>query len=108
MAHSRAKRSVEAKVTIDGHELIWTLEREPKWHTDGPRGLAISVKLSEGNHKELLLEYPYPKWKPGAVRNQERPKIVPATIEAGIRAAMNAGWDPTSRGRVFAFQVAEE
>jgi hypothetical protein len=108
VSHGRAKRSVEAKITIDGYELIWTLEREPKWHTDGPRGLAISVKLSEGNHKELLLEYPYPKWKPGPVRNLERPRIMPAVIEAGIRAAMEAGWDPTSRGRVFAFQVEEE
>jgi hypothetical protein len=108
VSHGRAKRSVEAKVTIDGHELVWTLEREPKWHTDGPRGLAISVKLSEGNHKELLLEYPYPKWKPGPVRNLERPRIMPVVIEAGIRAAMEAGWDPTSRGRVFAFQVEEE
>jgi hypothetical protein len=33
---------------------------------------------------------------------------MPAVIEAGIRAAMEAGWDPTSRGRVFAFQVEEE
>mgnify|MGYP001556036579 CR=1 FL=1 len=108
MAHSRAKRSVEASVVIDGHELVWTLEREPKWHTDGPRGMAISVKLNEGNHRELLLEYPYPKWKPGPQRHLERPRIVPAMIEAGIRAAMEAGWEPTSRGRVFAFQVAEE
>ena len=107
MSHGRAKRSVEAKVLVNGHELVWTLEREPKWHTDGPRGLAILVRLSEGNHKELLLEYPYPKWKPGPQRNLERPRIMPAVIEAGIRAAMEAGWDPTSRGRVFAFQVEE-
>ena len=108
MAHPRAKRSVEAKVEIDGFDLVWTLEREAKWHTDGPRGMAISVKLNEGNHRELLLEYAYPKWKPGPQRNVERPRVLPAVIEAGIRAAMEAGWDPTSRGRVFAFQVPEE
>jgi hypothetical protein len=55
----------------------------------------------------LRLEYPYPKWKPGA-RQNERPRIVPSVIEADIRAAMAAGWNPHSRGRVFAFQVPEE
>jgi hypothetical protein len=108
MAHKKAKRSVESAVTIDGYDLVWTLEREPKWHTDGYKGMAISVTLAEGNARELLLEYPYPKFKPGPQRKAERPRILPGVIERDIRAAMEAGWDPASRGRVFAFQVEEE
>ncbi len=108
MAHKRAKRSVESAVTIDGIALAWTLAREPRMHTDGYKGMAISVTLAEGNGRELLLEYPYPKFKPGPQRKAERPRILPAVIEKDIRAAMDAGWDPTSRGRVFAFPVEPE
>ena len=108
MAHKRPKRSIAAKITIDGLDLCWTLEREPRLHTDGYKGMAISVHLAEGTFRELLLEYPYPKWKRGPARNLERPRILPGAIEAGIRAAMAAGWDPRSRGRVFAFQVDAE
>ncbi|HEU0096503.1 MAG TPA: hypothetical protein VFQ52_08615, partial [Rhizomicrobium sp.] len=75
---------------------------------DGYKGMAISVTLAEGNGRELLLEYPYPKFKPGPQRKAERPRILPAVIEKDIRAAMDAGWDPTSRGRVFAFPVEPE
>jgi hypothetical protein len=108
MGHKRPKRFIEEKVTIDGYDLCWTLHSEPRWCTDGYKGLGISVRLSEGPAaRELRLEYPYPKWKPGA-RQNERPRIVPSVIEADIRAAMAAGWNPHSRGRVFAFQVPEE
>jgi hypothetical protein len=105
VAHKRAKRSVESSVTIDDITLVWTLAREPRMHTDGYKGMAISVTLAVGSGRELLLEYPYPKYRPGPQRNAERPRILPATIEKDIRAAMQAGWDPVSRGRVFAFQV---
>ena len=99
---------MDAAIVIDGYALHWTLQREPHWSTDGYKGLAICVRSSEGTFRDLLLEFPYPKRKPGYVRHPDRPRIVPGVIEAAIRAAMAAGWNPTSRGRVFAFPVPEE
>lgn len=102
------KRSVDASVVVDGFELHWTLLREAQYtSTDGYKGMCFSVR-AEGRKafRELLLEFPFPKRKPGFAR-QEKERILPHVIEAGIRQAMAAGWDPVSRGRVFAFQVPE-
>jgi hypothetical protein len=60
--------------------------------------------------RELYLEYP-------AVRKQQngsatpvltiRPPIVSAKVVDHIREAIEAGWDPESRGKPFVYEVAE-
>jgi hypothetical protein len=101
------KRSIEATVEIDGFELHWELRRELQWSAgDGYKGMAISVRLIDGKHRELILEYPAPPKKTvWQVRLLERPNIVPNAVEENIRQAMAAGWNPASRGRPFMFQV---
>jgi hypothetical protein len=104
------KRSIEATVEIDGFDLRWELRRELQWSAaDGYKGMAISVRLIDGKHRELVLEYPAPPKKTTwQVHLLERPKIVPSAVEADIRQAMAAGWKPASRGRPFAFQVPKK
>ena len=77
------KRSAEASVEVDGHRLRWSLEREAQWTTnDGCKGMAFSVRLDgDARHRELLLEFPYPRWKPGARQDKER--ILPPTDRRG-------------------------
>jgi hypothetical protein len=102
------KRSAEAVVEIDGHELHWTLLREAQYTTsDGYKGMAFSVRATGGKvYRELILEFPFPK-KKFRFAHQEKERISPQIIEDGIRQAMEAGWNPVSRGRFFAFQVAD-
>ncbi len=102
------KRSAEGTVVIDGNELHWSLLREAHYSSsDGHKGMTFSVR-AEGTKtfRELLLEYPFPKRK-FRFAHQEKERIFPQVIEAGIRQAIAAGWNPVSRGRVFAFQVPE-
>jgi hypothetical protein len=104
------KRSIQSAVTIDGTPLIWHLHREQQWSTDdGMKGLAIHVKVAEGANRELHLEYP-------TVRKQmngysmsaiSRPTIVAAKVAAHIREAIEAGWDPGSRGKPYVYHVSE-
>ena len=106
----RAKRSIEATVTVEGFSLFWRLHREQQEFTsDGWKGISIHVRVVEAARRELYLEYP-------AVLNQKaglfrtlppRPTIVAAKVEGHIRQAMAAGWDPESRGKPFFYQVAE-
>jgi len=106
----RAKRSVQAAVTIDGFSLVWLLHREQQLSTaDGWQGVAIHVKVADGVRRELHLEYP-------AVRTQKvgytrtdfvQQNISPAKVAAHIRLAMAAGYDPASRGKAFVYEVAE-
>ena len=104
----KRKRSIAATVEIDGFPLRWSLLREPQWTTtDGYKGLTFSVRADlPKTFRELQLEFPYPKKKPGHPV-PEKQRILPQVVEAGIRQAMAAGWKPKSRGRVFAFQVPE-
>jgi len=105
----KRKRSVSGTVTIDGFDLRWELHSEPQFTTEhGHKGLCICAQLAEGVRRELMLEYPYPKRKPGDLAHfPEPPKISPDIIAADIIRAMDAGWNPASRGKPFVFRVPE-
>jgi hypothetical protein len=97
-----AKRLIRGEYTVDGHKLVWRLHREQQLSTeDGWRGVCIHVLNAEGVHKELYLEYPtVGTERSGATRVEPvRRTILPARVEAHIRDAMAAGWDPESRGK---------
>src|SRR5271156_298280 len=100
----RRKRFREGSVAVDGLGLVWRLISEPQRSTEhGYKGLCISVRMEDGRHRELILEYPFPKkgGSKGAPKLPQRPKFSEKIIEADIRHAMAAGWEPTSRGKTF-------
>jgi len=98
-------------MTIDGFVLVWQLHREQQWSTaDGWKGVAIHVCVADKARRELHLEYPAVKTqKNGWTRvDPARPGISSAKVEAHVRQAMAAGWDPESRGKPFVFEVPVE
>jgi hypothetical protein len=106
----RAKRSLQYELTIDGFSLVWWLHREQQLSTaDGWRGVAIHVKVAEGVRRELHLEYPAVKTqKVGYTRTDfVKQNISPAKVAAHVRLAIEAGYDPESRGKPFVYEVAE-
>ena len=97
-------------MTVDGIALIWRLHREQQLSTaDGWRGVAIHVRVAEKVRRELHLEYPAVKTqKVGYTRTDfVRQNISPAKVEAHIREAIAAGWDPESRGKPFLYELGE-
>ena len=106
----RAKRSVQKEITIDGHHLIWHLHREQQMETDdGQRGVCIHVRRAEGVRRELHMEYPVVATvRNGYLRKEPaKPTIVTTKVEANIREAIEAGWDPDSRGKPYVFHLEE-
>ena len=106
----RRKRSIQGSVALDGVNLIWQLTSEPQWLAEGLRGMRISVQVADGHNRELIIEYPFPKKRTsGGLLPQipQRPKFSPKTVEADVRKALAAGWDPASRGKAFVFKVPE-
>src|SRR6266699_3123657 len=58
----RRKRSIDGSITVDGVSLYWRLLSEPQWTSEhGYKGLCISVRTEDRRHRELVLEYPFPK-----------------------------------------------
>jgi hypothetical protein len=105
----RRKRTMEGLLAVDGNKLMWSLVSEPQWSTeDGYIGLRISVQTEDASHRELVLEYPFPKkfTGVGAPQLPQRPKFSVKTIEANVREAIAAGWEPISRGKPFVFHVS--
>ncbi len=111
----RRKRRIGERAVIDGFALCWELISEPQFTTEhGYRGLRIEVRMEEGAHRELILEYPFPRKKPIEVGGRSgslwpgfrlRPKMSATWVEDDIRHAMAAGWNPQSRGKPRVFLV---
>ncbi|MBU7590780.1 hypothetical protein [Sphingopyxis terrae] len=101
-----AKRNLSGLIEVDDHEYHWTIEREPQWCTaDGWRGMVVSLRQADAP-REALLEFPMPSARRSALQPQlRRPQVNGVIIENGVRAALAAGWEPTSRGKPAVFEV---
>jgi hypothetical protein len=105
---NRRKRFRQGSVVIAEVGLLWRLLGEPQATTEhGYRGLRISVQIEHGHHRELILEYPFPKkaGSKGAAKLPQRAKFSEKTIEADVRQAIAAGWDPASPGKSFILRL---
>ncbi len=114
------KRDITGKLVVDGVTLLWEVRSEPQRNDDGNIGLRLTIEaegvltarnpLAPKNkaHRQLILEYPFEKRQRKPSRFPERPKIDPKALEADIRLAMEAGWEPLSRGRPFIFALYDE
>ena len=100
------KRDLSGLIEVNDHEYHWAIEREPQWCTaNGWRGMVISLRRVNAP-REALLEFPMPSARRSALQPQLcRPQIYGAIMEKGVRAALAAGWEPTSRGKSMVFEV---
>ena len=101
----RRKRTLAGTIEVEGTDLIWQLISEPQYSKEhGYQGLSISVRTKDEAHRELILQYPYPKAKTGRhLPLPQRPNVTARSIEIEVRRAISAGWEPTSRGQAFVF-----
>lgn len=100
------KRSIAGTALIADFKLIWELASEPSWSNsgDGYKGMRVAVRVSDAARRELVVEYPFPTDKSGKkLPVPQRPPISQSIVEQSIREAMEAGWDPESRGKPFVF-----
>jgi hypothetical protein len=99
----RRKRDLSGALMVDGYPLRWSLKSEQIWDPSGDHtGLRLSVERSDEAHRELILEYPFVEMPGGKTA---RPDIKADRLEDDIRRAIDAGWNPKSRGRPFIFPV---
>ncbi len=113
----KKKRDIGGMITVDEVPLRWSVKSEPmRGTTDGDIGLRVSVvrhdetKTRHGDLKawrELILQYPFEKRQHHASRFPDKPRIDPADLARAVRLAMDAGWEPASRGRPFELMLEE-
>jgi hypothetical protein len=97
-------RSSSSSVDVDGVRYEWQIQREPQWSdADGWKGMTVSLQQQD-TQRAALLEFPPPKrLLKGLPRG--RLQINDALLARGVRAALLAGWDPSSRGKPVVFMV---
>ena len=100
MVHTR---SLVGVVEIDGLKFEWQLQREPQFTGDGWKGMTVSLRQVD-SQREALLEFPTPKRLLKGLP-KGRSQINDAIAARGVRAALAAGWEPTSRGKPMTFMV---
>lgn len=91
-------------VEIDGFKYDWELLTEPQLSSgDGWKGMTVLLRQQD-MQREAVLEFPTPK---RLLRGLPKGRThINDTIAArGVRAALQAGWDPMSRGKPMVFMV---
>jgi len=56
------------------------------------------------NGRNLIVELPFERSSHRSTPQRQRPAVSIAEVERYIREAIDAGWDPESRGKPFVFE----
>jgi hypothetical protein len=91
-------------VAVDGVDYAWAHRHGWVVWGKGIKAISLSVSLRPGRTRELILDFTLEVGPQDDAPSEVR---VARALETGIRAALEAGWDPESRGRAFRFEVAE-
>lgn len=105
----RRKRQLSGTARVEDIALVWELISEPHKHPDyGYIGARISVNVAEAARRELIVEFPFPTDKNGDyLPVTPRQTFTQAEIDNAVRLAVDAGWDPGSRGKAYHFKVPD-
>lgn len=91
-------------VLVDGTEYAWSYRHGWRVRGKSIKAISVSVSLRPERTRELILDLT------ATVRPEDptlpEARVVNALGDA-IRAAVEAGWDPESRGRAFRFEILD-
>jgi hypothetical protein len=98
------KKSTAAdKIVIGDEEYFWRFRHGGVVVRGiGLKGLSISVWRKPERTRELILDFPFSQLDENRSLGG---KVLLAVLPTAIQSAIDAGWDPDSRGRTFRFNV---
>lgn len=96
--------AAHTRVSVDGVEYAWSYRHGWVVWGKGIKAMSISVSLHPARTRELIVDFTLRVNDQGETPSE--PRVLEA-LQAAIRSAMEAGWDPESRGRAFRYERAE-
>lgn len=97
-------RDNSGTVVVDGETYEWEIRRQPRPVADGKwEGIAISLRL-QGYPREAIVQFPMPM-HPSGRPEMEKQRIDLDAVTTAVTSVIDAGWEPTSRGRAMVFDV---
>jgi hypothetical protein len=91
-----------AVITVDGVDYAWSYRHGWIVWGKGIKAISISAALRPERTRELILDFTL-KVSHGDGPPSEASIL--RALESGIRSALQAGWDPESRGRAFRHEL---
>lgn len=95
---------VISELTIDGTKYRWSIERYPRYTSEGYFGLRVHVQAASGP-RLLVLDFPFEERDHRTMPHHQRPKPSTRELSTQINLAIGAGWEPSSRGKPFVYAV---
>lgn len=97
-------RDTSGTVTVGGETYHWELRRQPRPNRDGSwEGLGITLRL-DGYQREAIVQFPMPM-RPNGRPDMEKQFLDLDAVRNAVTSIIDAGWEPTSRGRAMVFDV---
>lgn len=91
-------------VEVDGELYEWELRRQPRPLANGDwEGIAITLRHQDFK-REAIVQFP-PPLRANGRPDMEKQKVDVDKVRNAVAAAIEAGWDPASRGKAVAFDV---
>ena len=91
-----------ATICVDGTDYTWSYRHGRTVWGKGIKAVSISAALRPERTRELILDFTVT-----VVDGPPAEARVLRAVESGIRSALEAGWQPESRGRAFRYEIAE-
>ena len=105
----KTARAAESLIAVGESTFRWKIHREPQWCTaDGWKGLTIAVERADVQGRKLLIELPFSAQERRSTPHKQRPKVSEVELQAHIGEALDAGWEPESRGKPFLLEVPND
>lgn len=97
-------RDTSGTLEVDGETYEWEVRRQPQPNADGTwNGMAFTLTLV-GFKREAIVQFPMPM-RPNGRPDMEKQRVSVDAVRNAISAVIEAGWNPTSRGRAMVFDV---
>ncbi len=93
-------RDQSGTVDVDGESYVWELRRQPQpkggnvWE-----GMAVSLRHADFK-REAIVQFP-PPLRPNGRPDVEKQRVNVDAVRTAIASAIEAGWDPASRGKAM-------
>jgi len=97
-------RDSSGTVEVEGETYAWEIRRQPQpkggkeWE-----GMAVSLRHVDFK-REAIVQLP-PPLRPNGRPDVEKQRVNVDAVRNAVASAMEAGWDPTSRGKAVVFDV---
>jgi hypothetical protein len=97
-------RDTSGTVEVDGETYEWEIRRQPQPKAGGKwEGIAVTLRLVDFK-REAIVQFPMPM-RPNGRPDLEKQRINVDAVRNAVTAVIEAGWNPTSRGRPMVFDV---